>query len=245
MGRSIVFLYGILSYFVFFAAFLYSIGFVGNLLVPKSIDSGTAGALVTALIVNLLLLSVFALQHTIMARPGFKKIWTQVIPESMERSTYVLLASLALVLIFAYWQPMPGTIWDVSGTTLGLVLEIIFWIGWGIVLTSTFMIDHFDLFGLRQVYANLRKRDAAGGGFQTRMFYRLVRHPIMTGFLIAFWATPTMTMGHLLFAAVTSTYIYIAVLYFEEKDLVATLGEKYTNYQKEVGTFFPGIGKKR
>ena len=155
----------------------------------------------------------------------------------------MLLTNAAMVLIFVYWQPMTAVIWDVSGSSLGVALWGVFWVGWGIVLTSTFMIDHFDLFGLRQVYANLRGTGARRGGFQKRMFYSLVRHPIMTGFLIAFWATPTMTTGHLLFTVVTTAYIYIAVKHFEEKDLVAEIGDDYVAYQQDVGTFFPGIGK--
>lgn len=180
-----------------------------------------------------------------MARPAFKRVWTRVIPKSIERTTYVLLSSLALILILAYWQPLTDVIWDFSGTNFGTALQGLFWAGWLIVLTSTFMIDHFDLFGLRQVFLNLRKQECTRTGFRKVLFYRLVRHPIMTGFLIAFWATPTMTLGHLLFAVVTTAYIYIAVKYFEEKDLVAEIGEPYVKYQTEVGAFFPGVGKKR
>jgi protein-S-isoprenylcysteine O-methyltransferase Ste14 len=243
MGRSIAALYGIVSYLIFLVVFLYAIGFVGDILVPKSINSGVEGSIVASVLVNLVLLSIFALQHTIMARPAFKKVWTRIVPTSVERTTYVLLSSLALALIFAYWQPMQSIIWDASGTALGSTLVVAFWAGWGIVLTSTFMIDHFDLFGLRQVYANFKQIEMRGGGFQKRLFYRLVRHPIMTGFLIAFWAAPTMTTGHLLFAVVTSVYIYIAVKHFEEKDLVAEIGQEYITYQQEVGAFVPGVGK--
>ncbi len=245
MGRTLALLYGIAAYFVFFGAFLYSIGFVGNIIVPKSIDTGAGGGLMIALVINLLLLSVFAVQHTIMARPGFKRAWTKIIPEPIERSTFVLLASLALLLIFAYWQPMLAIVWDVSGTALGTLLQVIFWAGWFVVLTSTFMIDHFDLFGLKQVYQNFRQTEATKSGFRKLVFYKLVRHPIMSGFMISFWATATMTTGHLLFAAVTTVYMYIAVKYFEEKDLVAEIGEQYVSYQREVGAFIPGIGKKR
>lgn len=243
MSRSIAALYGIVSYLIFLVVFLYAIGFVGDFLVPKSINTGAEGPIGVSIIINLAILSVFAVQHTIMARPGFKKVWTRIISPAVERTTYVLLSSLALALIFAFWQPMTSVIWDVSGTTIGIVLAAMFWIGWLIVLTSTFMIDHFDLFGLRQVYANFKGVEMRGGGFQKQLFYRLVRHPIMSGFLIAFWATPTMTTGHLLFAAVTSAYIYIAVKHFEEKDLVAGIGEEYVTYQQEVGAFIPGIGK--
>ena len=245
MGRTVAFLYGIISYLVFLGAFLYAIAFVGNIFVPKTIDSGVQGPVVMSTIINLALLSVFALQHSIMARPGFKKIWTKIVPKSVERTTYVLLSSLALILIFAYWQPMTDVIWDVSGSTFGIILLGVFWAGWLIVLTSTFMIDHFDLFGLRQGDLNLKKQEITPSGFRKLLFYRLVRHPIMTGFLIAFWAAPTMTVGHLLFTMITSAYIYIAVKYFEEKDLVVEIGEPYVKYQAEVGPFFPGIGKSR
>jgi len=243
MGRSLAFLYGIAAYLVFLIAFLYAIGFVGNIFVPKSIDSGTQGSVVFSVVINLVLLSIFALQHSIMARPAFKKIWTKIVPKSVERTTYVLLSSLALMLICAYWQPLTYVIWDVSGTSFGIVLQAIFWAGWLIVLTSTFMIDHFDLFGLRQVYQNLKQQKITHSGFRKLIFYKLVRHPIMTGFLIAFWAAPTMTSGHLLFALVITAYIYIAVKHFEEKDLVAEIGEPYVQYQGEVGMLFPGIGK--
>lgn len=245
MGRTFAFIYGIAAYLVFLAAFLYAIGFVGNILVPKSIDSGTPGLLVQSVLINIGLLSVFALQHSIMARPAFKKVWTRIIPKSVERTTYVLLSSLALVLILAFWQPMTDVLWDFSGTSLGVVLQGVFWAGWVIVLTSTFMIDHFDLFGLRQVFLNLRKQEITHAGFRKILFYRLVRHPIMTGFMIAFWAAPTMTLGHLLFAIVTTAYIYIAVKYLEEKDLVREIGEPYVKYQTEVGPFIPGVGKNR
>ncbi len=244
MGRAVAFIYGVLAYIVFFLTFLYSVGFIGGFLVPKHINSGEEGSLTISLVINLILLSVFALQHSIMARPKFKEIWTRIIPKSIERSTYVWLSSFALILIFMFWMPMQGIIWDVSGTIFGSALQIIFWIGWLIVLTSTFMIDHFDLFGLRQIYLNLKQREYSHTGFKKVLFYKMVRHPIMSGFLIAFWATPVMTVGHLLFAVVTTIYIYIAVKYLEEKDLVDSIGADYIDYQKEVGMLIPGVGKK-
>ena len=244
MGSIVAFSYGILGYVVFFLTFLYSVGFVGNILVPKHIDSGEEGPLAIAFVINLLLLSIFALQHTVMARPKFKATWTKIIPEPVERSTYVWLSSFALILMFAFWKPMPGIVWDVSGTIFGTALQILFWVGWLIVLTSTFMIDHFDLFGLRQVYLNLKQRKINHRRFQKLFFYKIVRHPIMSGFIIAFWATPTMTIGHLLFAVVTTIHIYIAVKHFEEKDLVDVIGVDYIDYQKEVGMLIPGVGKK-
>jgi protein-S-isoprenylcysteine O-methyltransferase Ste14 len=243
MGRFFGFLYGIVAYLIFLSSFLYAVGFVGNVFVVKSIDSGAEGSMLMSIIVNMVLLSIFALQHSVMARPAFKSMWTKVIPKSVERTTYVLLSSLALILICVFWQPMLGNVWDVSGTLVGTSLLFVFWTGWAIVLSSTFMIDHFDLFGLRQVYLHLKEQEDSHAGFQQRVLYRFVRHPIMTGFIIAFWATPVMTTGHLLFAVVTTMYIVIAVKHFEEKDLVAQIGEQYTNYQKEVGTFFPGMGK--
>ncbi|WP_341863331.1 methanethiol S-methyltransferase [Gymnodinialimonas sp. 57CJ19] len=244
MGRSITFIYGIATYVIFLVTFLYAIGFVGNVLVPKSIDSGVQGPIVASLVINLMLLSVFALQHSIMARPAFKRVWTRVIPQAAERSTYIFLTCVALILIFVFWQPLPAVIWDVSNTVLGTVLTVLFWVGWLVVLASTFMIDHFDLFGVKQIYANLRKRQASQPGFIKIGLYRLVRHPIMTGFLIAFWAAPTMTVGHLLFTLVTTGYIVIAVLRLEEKDLIAQIGDDYITYQREVPAFVPGIGRR-
>ena len=243
MGRSITFIYGIAVYVIFLVTFLYSIGFVGNVLVPKSIDSGAQGPIVASLMINLVLLSVFALQHSIMARPAFKRIWTKVIPQAAERSTYILMTCVALILIFVFWQPLTAVVWDASNTALGTALTVLFWIGWLVVLTSTFMIDHFDLFGLKQIYANLKKRQTIQLGFMKIGLYRLVRHPIMTGFLIAFWAAPTMTAGHLLFTLVTTGYIVIAVLRFEEKDLIAQIGDDYITYQREVPAFILSIGR--
>ncbi len=244
MGRNSGFIYGVLAYMVFFVTFLYIVGFVGGFLVPKDINTGAEGPFILSLIINSVLLSIFALQHTIMARPGFKRVWTQVIPQYIERSTYVWLSSIALILLVVFWQPMPAVIWDARGTPLGYGLSVLFWAGWVIVLTSTFMIDHFDLFGLKQVYMNLNQRNFNQMGFQKRLYYRLVRHPIMTGFIISFWAAPHMTVGHLLFSIATTLYIYIAVRYFEERDLVATIGPDYIEYQKEVGMLIPGVGKK-
>jgi protein-S-isoprenylcysteine O-methyltransferase Ste14 len=245
MGRSITFIYGVATYIIFLATFLYSIGFVGNILVPKSMDSGMQGPVASSLMINLALLSVFALQHSIMARPAFKRIWTKLIPRAAERSTYILMTCAALILIFVFWQPLPAPIWDVSNSIFGSALTALFWIGWLVVLASTFMIDHFDLFGLKQIYAHLRKRQATQQGFIKVGLYRLVRHPIMTGFLIAFWATPNMSAGHLLFALVTTGYIVIAVLHLEEKDLIAEIGDEYLAYKRDVPAFVPGFGRER
>lgn len=245
MGRSATFLYGIIAYTLFLVTFLYTIGFVGNILVPKSIDSGTPGPITASIFINLALLSVFAIQHSIMARSGFKRVWTRIIPNAAERSTYILMTCVALVLIFLFWQPVPDVIWSFDNQVAGVILTALFWCGWLLVLSSTFMIDHLDLFGLKQVFAHLKQCQAVKPNFVKTGFYRLVRHPIMTGFIIAFWATPTMSAGHLMFALVMTGYIVIAVLYLEEKDLIASIGDDYLTYRNEVPAFVPGFGRGR
>jgi protein-S-isoprenylcysteine O-methyltransferase Ste14 len=239
MKKSIILLYGILAYFVFLIAFLYAIGFVGNIIVPKSIDSGTETTLFTSIFINVVLLSVFALQHSIMARPAFKKWFTAIISPAMERSTYVLLSSLALLLIYWQWQPITTIVWETESEIAINILTGIFFLGWLIVLLSTFMINHFELFGLSQIFDNLKNKQTPNPKFQTNYLYKIVRHPIMLGFIIAFWATSTMTVGHLLFSLVTTIYIFIAVKYLEEKDLRKFIGEKYETYQKEVPMIVP------
>lgn len=239
MTKSIIFLYGVLAYFVFLIAFLYAIGFVGNLIVPKSIDTGMETSIFQALGINIILLSVFAVQHSIMARPSFKKWWVSLIGSAAERSTYVLLSSLALLLLYWQWQPLNGIIWAVENDIIYGVLIGLFFMGWLIVFLSTFMINHFELFGLKQIFDNLKNSPHEPPKFQVNFFYKIVRHPIMLGFIIAFWATPIMTVGHLVFAVVTTLYIVIAVKYLEEKDLKMYLGEKYEQYQKEVPMLVP------
>jgi len=243
MGGIASVLYGVVAYLLFLGTFLYAIAFVGNLPVPKTIDSGEAGPLVPALIIDTLLLGLFAMQHSVMARPAFKRWWTRYVPQPIERTTYVLLASLALVLLYWQWRPIPQTIWSVTHPAGVLVIQAIFWSGWAIVLISTFLINHFELFGLRQVYARLRGQTLPPPVFRTPLLYKKVRHPIYLGFLLAFWATPLMTAGHLLFAVATTGYILIGI-YLEERDLVALFGDQYRRYREQVAMLIPLPGRK-
>jgi protein-S-isoprenylcysteine O-methyltransferase Ste14 len=238
MKRYLTIGYGAASYVVFVMAFLYAIGFVGDFVVPRTVDHGITAPTGQAVAVNLVLLGVFAIQHSVMARPGFKRWWTRFVPQSIERSTYVWLSSAALLLLYWQWRTMPAVVWDVRQPVARLTLWALFWLGWAIVFASTFMINHFDLFGLRQVYLAWRGKPYADLDFQTHLFYRLVRHPLMLGFIVAFWAAPTMTAGHLLFSIATTAYILIA-LQMEERDLVAALGDQYRDYRRRVPMLLP------
>jgi len=235
---AVAFAYGIVSYVVFLGSFLYAIGFVGNLGVPKAIDTGPAGPVAGALLVNVLLLGLFALQHSVMARPGFKRWWTLFVPQSVERSTYVLISSLLLLLLFWRWQPILGVVWQVENRVGVVALAAFFWLGWAVVLYSTFAIDHFDLFGLRQVWLRLRGIDYVPVPFEQPPLYRIVRHPLLLGFLIAFWSTPTMTQGHLLFSVAITGYVFLGI-FFEERDLVKAHGEAYLQYRRQVRMLVP------
>lgn len=238
MGGLAALVYGAVSYVVFFGSFLYAVAFVENFPVPKTIDSGAPGALWPSLIVDAALLGVFAVQHSVMARPAFKAVWTRIVPAAVERSTYVLLASLALVLIFWQWRPLPQPVWTVSNSLLAQILMGLSFLGWAMVLISTFLLNHFDLFGLQQVYARFRGTAIPPHEFRTPGFYRFVRHPIYLGFIIAFWAAPVMSLGHLVFAVATTGYIFIGI-FFEERDLVAYFGQTYVAYKKRVWMILP------
>ncbi|POX87555.1 hypothetical protein C3477_07895 [Mycobacterium kansasii] len=238
MKRFLIIGHGAMSYLIFVVAFLYAIGFVGNIVVPRTVDHAVTASTGQAVAVNVVLLGAFAVQHSVMARPAFKRWWTRFVPQPIERSTYVLLSSAVLLLLYWQWRTMPAVIWDVRQPAARVVLWVVFWFGWAIVFASTFMINHFDLVGLRQVYLAWRAKPYTEVGFRARLLYRVVRHPLMLGFIIAFWAAPTMTAGHLLFSIATTGYILIA-LQLEESDLTAALGDRYRNYRRTVPMLFP------
>jgi len=241
MGRFIAFAYGLLTYTIFFVTFVYAIGFVTGLVVPKTIDSGAVVPLSEAIIVNLVLMSVFAIQHSVMARQGFKQWWTKFVPKPVERSTYVLFASLALILLFWQWRPIPTIVWSIANPNLAMAVLGLSIVGFLLVLSSTFLINHFELFGLHQVVNNWAGREMPAARFYTPLFYKFVRHPLYLGFIIAFWAAPTMTVGHLLFAVVTTAYILVAIV-LEERDLVNLFGDEYRKYRSRVPMLLPWRG---
>jgi len=240
MKRAMFFAYGIVCYAIFFASFLYAIGFLGNAVVPKTIDSGETGHFGSAIAIDLALLGLFGVQHSVMARRGFKAWWTKIVPAPIERSTYVLASSLVLILLFWQWRPLPDSIFRVMVPVGAGLAYAAFVLGWLVVLYSTFLINHFDLFGLRQVFLHLRERPITPLAFKTPTLYRLVRHPLYVGWLLCFWATPTMTVGRLLFAAVTTAYILVAIR-FEERDLVAIHGAEYERYRARTPMMVPRL----
>jgi protein-S-isoprenylcysteine O-methyltransferase Ste14 len=238
--RMLTLAYGALAYLVFLGTFLYAIGFVSQLVVPKTINTGAASSWPAALLTNVVLMSIFAVQHSGMARQGFKRLFTRYASPAIERSTFVLLASLSLILLFWQWQPMPAVVWNIEGPVFAAAAVAGGFMGWLIVLYSTFLISHFELFGLTQVVTHFAGRVSAPVKFRTPGLYRLIRHPIYLGFIIAFWSTPLMTVGHLLFASVTTAYIFVGI-WLEERDLVAFFGDEYRKYRKRVAMLLPGL----
>jgi protein-S-isoprenylcysteine O-methyltransferase Ste14 len=242
MGKLVAFLYGIVAYLIFAVVIVYSLGFVSGLVVPKTIDSGSAGPIVESIVINIVLMTIFAVQHSVMARPQFKNWWTRIVPKSVERSTYVLFASLALALVFWQWRPIPGLVWAVREPTVAAFLLYLGVSGWVLVFISTFMINHFELFGLHQVANNLAGKPMPPMKFKTPMLYNVVRHPIYLCFLIFAWATPVMTAGHLLFAVLVTGYIFVGIA-LEEHDLIAVFGDEYRRYRQRVAMIVPFIGR--
>jgi protein-S-isoprenylcysteine O-methyltransferase Ste14 len=240
MKKKLIFLYGILAYFAFSFVFLYAIGFFNNLIVPKSIDTGASSPFWQALWIDAGLICLFAIQHSVMARPGFKRVWTRIVPKAIERSTYVLLASLVFALLYWQWRPLPERIWDIEAAWGQLLMWGLYGLGWAVVIVSTFMISHTHLFGLKQVYDHLRGQKLSSPAFKTTGFYHYIRQPMNLGLLIAFWATPHMTVGHLVFSVAATGYILVA-LRLEERDLIQVFGDKYRNYQKKVPMLIPRI----
>lgn len=243
MAGLLAALYGIVAYSVALVALVYLVGFVGNLVVPKSIDAGASGSLLQSVIVDTTLIALFAIQHSAMARQGFKRWWTRVVPVSIERSTYVLFTSLVLLLLYWQWQPIPASVWTVHNTVVAGVLDGTFWLGWAVLVASTFLINHFELFGLSQVFARLFGTQLSDPSFRTPLLYRYVRHPIYLGILLAVWATPSMTVGHLLFAGIITGYILIGIR-LEERDLVKQFGDQYRRYRERASMLIPLPGRR-
>jgi protein-S-isoprenylcysteine O-methyltransferase Ste14 len=244
MRSAFAALYSAAVYIFFLVTFTYAILWVERIFVPTTIDSGVPGDLVTSLVINGALLGLFAVQHTIMARPGFKRWWTKIIPAEMERSTFVLAATLALALLLWQWRPLPDLVWSVDEPMLATAIIAVSWSGWALLLLSTFLISHFHLFGLSQGWAKILKIKEGDGPFVTPLFYKWIRHPLYLGFILAFWAAPQMSVGHLFFAIMTTGYIFVGI-WFEERDLVAHFGERYLQYRRQVGMLIPKFGTKR
>ena len=243
--RALFMGFSLIAYAIFLATFLYLIGFVGDLtILPTTVDKGPQSAVAAALITDVALIALFGVQHSVMARQGFKQAWTRTVPRPIERSVYVLLASAVLIILFSFWRPIAGTVWSVTNPLAEAILWALFATGWGIVLLSTFLINHFELFGLQQAWLHMQQREAAPAECRQPFFYKWVRHPLYAGFFLAFWATPQMSYGHLLLAAGMSVYMLIAIRY-EERDLVGYFGENYERYRRDVGMLIPGIGRKR
>ncbi|WP_309661802.1 methanethiol S-methyltransferase [Sphingomonas sp.] len=244
MSRAATLLFAIFAYAVFFATFLYLICFVGSFpIAPLTVDNGPAAPVAVAVVTDLVLIALFGIQHSVMARQGFKKAWTRIVPQQAERSVYVLIASLTLVILFLFWRPIEGTVWDATGSAIEMLLWLGFAVGWGIVLMSTFLLNHFELFGLQQAWLHLQGRTAAEPQMRKPLFYKWIRHPLYSGFFLAFWSTPTMTYGHLLLAAGMSVYMLIAIRY-EERDLVGLFGSDYENYRHEAGMLTPKMRRR-
>ncbi len=239
----LAFAYGVIAYVIFLATFIYAVGFVGDIGVPRGLDSPATSPAGNALLIDLALLALFAVQHSVMARKGFKAWWTRIVPPVVERSIYVLASSLVLGALCWHWQPIEGVVWSVKDPAAVIAIQTVFWLGWGILLLATFLINHFELFGLRQVFAQLMGARIPEQEFRTPFLYKHVRHPIYTGFVLSFWATPEMTLGHLLFAAGGTGYILVGA-WFEERDLIAHFGDRYRDYREQVGMLFPRLGRR-
>ncbi|WFL76496.1 isoprenylcysteine carboxylmethyltransferase family protein [Altererythrobacter arenosus] len=244
MGRAPLMLIAIASYFAFFGSFLYLVGWVGGFeFMPTSVDKGLGAGTATAVIINLGLIALFGIQHSVMARQGFKQAWTRIIPAPIERSVYLLATVAVLVLLFLFWHPVEGNLWSVENEAARMVIWGLFWIGWGVLFISTWLLNHFELFGLQQAWYHMRGQEIPPMKMRTPLFYKAVRHPLYTGFFIAFWATPDMTYSHLLAAVGFTIYIVIGI-HYEEKDLLSAFGDEYAEYRRRVGSFIPGLGKK-
>lgn len=243
MGRLVIMALALACYAAFFASFVYLVGWVGGFeFMPTHVDKGLSAAPAAAALINIGLIALFGIQHSVMARPGFKAAWTKMIPAAAERSIYCLVTALVLVVLFRFWHPIEGTIWSVQNETARMAIWAMFWLGWGILFVSTWLLNHFELFGLQQAWLNLTGKQEVPPKMRTPLFYKFVRHPLYTGFFIAFWAAPDMSYSHLLAAVGFTIYIMIGISY-EERDLLAVFGQQYADYRKRVGAFIPGIGK--